>query len=53
MLEKTSISTVETLETVAADTDVNMRSKSFGVNEVFLVFEILKAKKPTKETMIK
>ena len=44
MLEKTSISTVDTLETVVAETDVKNMSKSLGLNQEVLGFETIKAR---------
>lgn len=49
-LEKTSISTVDMLEFVSAETEVKNKSKLLGLKEgAVLGFENLKAKYPTKE----
>ena len=44
MLEKTSISIVDMLETVVAETDVKNRSKSLGLNQEVLGFVTIKAR---------
>ena len=58
--EKTSISTVDMLEMVIADTEVKKRSNSLGMNFEALVLVLflgsenaLKAKYPMKEMTIK
>lgn len=52
-LEKTSISTVDMLETVAAETDVKKESMVLGLNEVDLGFRDLRIAKPTDERVVK
>jgi hypothetical protein len=53
-LEKTSISTVDILETVVADTDVKNRSKFLGLKESWVLgFKTFRTTKPKKETQRK
>ena len=50
-LEKTSISTVDILETVVADTDVKNRSMFLGLKESWVLgFKTFRKTKPKKET---
>ncbi|KAJ6857583.1 hypothetical protein NC651_039104 [Populus alba x Populus x berolinensis] len=53
VLEKTSISTVDMLETVAEETEVKKMSRLAGLNEPGLGFETFKAICPTKERITK
>lgn len=55
MLEKTSISTADMLDTVAAEVEVKKRSMSSGMSEVVneVVFDAFKAMKPSEESVMK
>ncbi|XVF47591.1 hypothetical protein PTKIN_Ptkin03bG0122000 [Pterospermum kingtungense] len=49
-LEKTSISTLDILETVAADTEVKNKSKFLGLKDSTLGFKTLSNQKPRNES---
>lgn len=52
-LEKTSISTVDMLETVTEETEMKNKSKFLGVKSTLLGFKILRIQKPKRDMKMK